>query len=115
MDIHALPPWIDVNAPNGFDVRRSILLTLGYTIDECHAVIKETSPFDECWEELKELRCEESDKILKTSMKMFKEHWEAYCKWREKDERDRYIHKRKWGKLYQPSKFRPTQLPLGKY
>tara|TARA_R110002124_G_scaffold52614_3_gene151317 strand:+ start:2087 stop:2434 length:348 start_codon:yes stop_codon:yes gene_type:complete len=115
MNIHALPPWIDANAPNGFDLQRSILLTLGYTIDECHAVIKETGPFDEGWKGLKELRSEESDKILKTSMKNFKEHWEDYRKWREKDERDRYIHKRKWGKLYQPSKFRPTQLPLGKY
>ena len=116
MNIFALPPWIDVNAPNGFDVIRSILLTLGYTIPEAHAIIKVTGPFDKGWDDLKTLRSAESDEILLQSMRQFRSHREAYLKWREKDEYDRYQHKWKWGgKLYQGDKFKPDTLPLGKY
>lgn len=115
MNIHALPPWINVNGPNGFDVIRSILLTLGYTIPEAHAIIKETGVFDKSWDELKELRSAQSDEILKQSMIEFRLNREAYLKWTDKEESDRYNHKRKWGKLYPPSKFKPDTLPLGKY
>jgi len=115
MNIHALPPWIDPNAPNGFDVIRSILLTLGYTIPEAHAIIKVTGPFDKGWDELKKLRSDRSNEILIQSMRQFREDRQAYLKWCERDERDRYMHNRKWGKLYQPSKFRPNTLPIGRY